>query len=90
MVPIEFDLSQNYPNPFNPTTRIEYTVPRNVYVKLTVYNVLGQQVSLLVEGNRTAGKYTITWNASGMASGVYFYRLETGDSAIMKKMMLMK
>jgi hypothetical protein len=59
-------------------------------VKLTVYNALGQQVATLVNGVRSAGEYIVSWNAANMASGIYFYRLETGSTILMKKMILMK
>ena len=90
VLPTEYVLSQNYPNPFNPTTRINYSVPASGQVKLTVYNALGQQVATLVNGVRSAGEYTVSWNAANMASGIYFYRLEIGSTILMKKMILMK
>ncbi len=88
--PIVFALSQNYPNPFNPTTQINYSVPKNSFVTLKIYNVLGQQVATLFTGNLKAGDYTSTFDASKFASGVYFYRLQAGSLTNVKKMVLMK
>ncbi len=89
-IPAEFALSQNYPNPFNPTTRIDYRLPKASNVTLAIYNSLGQKIATLVEGPRAAGEYSVTWNASNLANGLYFYRLETSSTSIIKKMMLMK
>jgi hypothetical protein len=85
-----YTLEQNYPNPFNPTTQITYTIPKSEKVKLTVYNVLGNQVAVLVDQTQGAGTYTKTFNAQGLASGIYFYKLETGSKSMAKKMMLIK
>jgi hypothetical protein len=74
-VPAAFALKQNYPNPFNPSTTIEYDLPNNGSVKLVVYNILGEQVSTIVNQVQTAGSYRVVWNASSVASGVYFYRI---------------
>lgn len=88
--PYSFALSQNYPNPFNPTTVISYSLPVAGHVNLTVYNVLGQTVSTLVDGYREAGPQTEEWNASDHSSGVYFYRITTTSNTETKKMMLLK
>jgi plastocyanin len=88
--PIKFDLAQNYPNPFNPTTKINYSVPSNGNVKLTVYNVLGQEIAVLVNGFMKLGNYTVDFNASNLNSGLYFYKLESNGSSLVKKMMLVK
>ncbi len=85
-----FTLSQNFPNPFNPTTQINYTVPKNGFVTLKVYNVLGQEVTTLFSGQQTAGSHVATFNASKFASGVYFYRLQAGTNFVTMKMVLMK
>jgi hypothetical protein len=90
-VPTEFGLAQNYPNPFNPTTTIEYQIPvAATHVALRVYNVLGQTVATLVDEVKEAGSYTARWDASQMASGVYFYRLEAGDYSATRQLVLMK
>jgi hypothetical protein len=80
----------NYPNPFNPTTVIAYTLPTSARVKLEVYNVVGQRVALLVDGEQGAGNHTAMWDASAVSSGVYFYRLSTSDFTETRKMMLLK
>ena len=90
-VPEAFTLAQNYPNPFNPSTTIKFALPRAAKVGLKVYNVLGQVVATLVNGNYAAGTFNVQWNASQLASGVYFYRLTADGNVIdTKKMMLVK
>ncbi len=89
-LPTNYAVSQNYPNPFNPTTMIQYALPRAGLVTLKVYNVLGQQVSTLVDDIREAGNYTVRFDASRLASGVYFYRLQSGSFSVVKKMALVK
>jgi hypothetical protein len=90
-IPTGFTLEQNYPNPFNPSTTIRYALPTAGKVKLQIYNVLGALVETLVDEERQAGQYTITWNASNVASGVYFYRLTTENGLTkIRKMMLLK
>ena len=89
-VPTSFDLSQNYPNPFNPTTQINYSIPKNSFVTLKVYNVLGQEVATVFSGEQRAGNYIATFEANRFASGVYFYRLQAGSFSSVKKMILMK
>jgi hypothetical protein len=74
-LPTDFDLAQNYPNPFNPTTTISFGLPSNSFVVLKVFDALGREVSVLVSEELAAGSYTRQWNAAGLASGVYFYRL---------------
>ena len=86
----EYKLEQNYPNPFNPTTSINYQVKDAGVVKLTVYNLLGQAVQVLVNEQQAIGSYTATFNASSLASGFYFYTLEVNDFSSTKKMMLIK
>jgi len=90
VIPTEYILTQNYPNPFNPATKIDFSLPKDSDVELTVYNILGQQVEVLINGFRNAGTYELTWDASNLPSGVYIYRLETGSNVISKKMMLLK
>jgi hypothetical protein len=89
-VPIEYALSQNYPNPFNPGTTIEFALPHAGFVMLRVYNVLGERVATLIEGDHATGTFKATWDALGMPSGVYFYRLTVGEYVQTKKMILIK
>ena len=89
-LPDDYNLSQNYPNPFNPSTKIRYSIPQASSVKLSVYNMLGQQVQVLVDAVKSPGTYEITWNAKSLASGLYIYQLESGSVNISKKMMLLK
>jgi hypothetical protein len=89
-VPETFRLFQNYPNPFNPTTTIEYSVPSNQYVSLRIYDVLGRELSTLVSESKSAGTYTVVWDARGYASGVYFYRIVAGSFIDTKKLVLMR
>jgi len=89
--PALFQVQQNYPNPFNPSTVIEFTVQRNGLASLMLYNSLGQSVRTLFEGNVEAGaRYTITVRADGLASGTYYYRLSSGGSSAVKRLMLLK
>lgn len=89
-MPYIFHLSGNYPNPFNPTTSFTYQIPVDGNVTLSIYNVLGQRVALLVNEVQSAGEYQITFNASQLASGTYLYRLKTNDQTITRSMMLIK
>ena len=90
-IPASFRLEQNYPNPFNPSTAIEFQLARAAHVSLRVFNLLGQEVATLVNDARQAGVYRVTFDASALASGVYFYRLATDNGVIAsKKMMLLK
>jgi Secretion system C-terminal sorting domain len=88
--PLEFALDQNYPNPFNPSTTIKYSTAQDGLVKLAVYNLLGEEVTTLVNTTQKAGRYEVSFNASNLASGVYVYRLETPNFISAKKLMLMK
>ncbi len=90
VVPANFHLYQNYPNPFNPSTRIDYDVAKAGDVKLSVFNTLGQEVSILVDGYQSAGRHTVVFDASHLASGTYFYILTSGSQRIVKKMVLLK
>lgn len=89
-IPQTVELRQNYPNPFNPSTVIEYTVPNDTQVRLTVYDVLGRRVNTLVNEHHTAGSYSVNFDAARLASGVYIYRLEAGDVMRTRRMMLVK
>lgn len=88
--PDKFSLSQNYPNPFNPVTNINFSLPAAGNVKLVVFDMTGREVAILVNGQLTAGAYKVDFNASSLATGVYFYRLETESFTDVKKMMLIK
>ncbi len=88
--PHAFSLGQNYPNPFNPVTRIEYSVPKAGRVSLKVYNAGGQEVAVLYDGTQQAGSHAATFDGRGLASGVYYYRLNSVDVTITKKSALMK
>ena len=90
LTPLEYFLSQNYPNPFNPITSIPYTLREAGVVNLAVYNVLGQKVATLVQGRQEAGVHRALLDASSMASGIYFYRLEAGQFNAVRKMVLLK
>ena len=89
-IPKEFKLDQNYPNPFNPITRIDYSLPFDSKVSLQIFDVLGREVVTLVNENQRAGYYSIDFNASKLASGIYYYRMITGDFKAIKKMVLIK
>ncbi|MBS1493412.1 MAG: fibronectin type III domain-containing protein [Bacteroidetes bacterium] len=92
-IPKVFDLSQNYPNPFNPSTKINYQLPKDAYVKINVYDMTGRLVYTLVNAQQTAGYYTAEFNSgmmSGFASGIYFYRIEAADFVSTKRMVLVK
>lgn len=89
-VPGRYSLSQNYPNPFNPTTTIRYEVPKEGFISLKIYDILGREVKTLVSKKQTAGKYRVTFNASEFASGIYFYRLHSNNFSKIKKMILLK
>jgi hypothetical protein len=94
-IPEDYELHQNYPNPFNPTTRIKYGLPESGRVRLTVYNVLGQLVSIIVSKEQTAGYYEVTWDARTdtgiqVPSGLYFLRLEASDFSSTRSMVFQK
>jgi hypothetical protein len=85
-----FELHQNYPNPFNPTTRIDFSIPRPSEVSLKIFNVVGEEVATLLSAFLHSGSHSIEWNATGLPSGVYFYRLDVGDFSSTKKMILLQ
>ncbi len=89
-IPTEYSLSQNYPNPFNPTTTIRYAIPEQSLVRLEIYNLLGQRVATLVDENQNTAFYQTQWNAIGVPSGMYFYRLQAGPFVEAKKLLLLK
>jgi len=88
--PNSYELSQNYPNPFNPTTKIKYSVPVEGFVNIAVFNVLGEKVANLVNSVHKAGNYEFIFDATDLASGMYIYRMESGDYISVKKMMILK
>jgi hypothetical protein len=92
VVPVKYTLSQNYPNPFNPSTRIDYSIEKFGKVSLKIYDMLGREVSTLVDKNQVAGTYTVTFNTAGQSfsSGVYFYRLISGSFVATHKLILLK
>ena len=90
-----FTLLQNYPNPFNPVTTIHYSLPENSDVKLTIYDVKGREVSVLVEQNQNAGSFTVKWNGTNaigqkLPTGIYFYKIQANNFVTTKKMVFMK
>ncbi|MDH3269585.1 MAG: T9SS type A sorting domain-containing protein, partial [Ignavibacteria bacterium] len=98
IVPSEFVLEQNYPNPFNPSTKIKYNIPsviasgttQSQFVSLKVYDALGNEVVNLVDEEQTVGNYEIEFDATGLSSGIYFYKLQAGSFVETKKMILLK
>lgn len=89
-IPVRLSLEQNYPNPFNPYTVIRYSLSENQFADLKVYNNLGKEIVTLVNENQNAGSYEVDFNGEGLPSGIYFYRLEAGEFAETKRMILMK
>jgi hypothetical protein len=89
-IPAVFKLYENYPNPFNPSTKIKYSIPQSSNVVIKVYDVLGNEIGTLVNEEKPAGTYEVTWNAASLPSGVYFYQLKAGNFIETKKMILMK
>jgi hypothetical protein len=101
-IPTEFHLSNNYPNPFNPTTKIRFDIPKTPLsfgegyapeargVRLVIYDILGSEVTTLIDGQLKPGTYEVDWDASAYPSGVYFYRLQAGDYTMTKKGLLIK
>jgi len=92
-IPMDFALSQNYPNPFNPETRIHYDLPKDSYVTLTIYDILGRKLVRLIDGDHSAGRFNITWNGKDaygnhLGSGIYFYQLSTEQFSQTKKMII--
>ena len=89
-VPVKYELKQNYPNPFNPVTRIIFSVPKQSFVSLRIYDVLGREVKLLVDGIKSAGTYEVDWDAGNFSSGVYFYNFTADSFTETKRMVLLK
>ena len=86
----DFKLNQNYPNPFNPITTIKYQIPETHFVSLKVYDILGNEAATLINSEKSAGNYEITWDAENIPSGIYFYTLNAGSFVDTKKMILLK
>ena len=89
-IPVEFGLSAAYPNPFNPTTNLGLALNADGFVNMSVFNIRGQVVEVLVDRNMRAGYHNIMWNADGIASGMYFVKVENGVNVAMQKLMLLK
>jgi hypothetical protein len=89
-VPFAFGLFQNYPNPFNPSTTIKYELPKSSMVRLSIYDILGREMSVLVNEKKDAGSYEEKFDAAGLSSGVYFYRLVAGSFVDAKKLLLIR
>ncbi|MBK9226206.1 MAG: T9SS type A sorting domain-containing protein [Ignavibacteria bacterium] len=89
-VPSSYLLKQNYPNPFNPTTNINFSLPKSGLVTLKIYDISGREVAVLLNEVKSAGSYLVGFNAAGLPSGAYFYRLTSGNFSETKKMMLIK
>jgi len=89
-IPTRYNLGQNYPNPFNPTTEMQFALPTRSHAILIVYNTLGKEIVTLVDAEYAPGYHSVTWNASSVASGIYFYRLQAGEFTATRKMLLLK
>jgi hypothetical protein len=87
---VNFSLSQNYPNPFNPVSKITYSIPHSSTVKLQVFDILGNEISTLVNKEQFAGTYQVEFNGANLASGIYFYMFSAGEFRSVKKMLLLK
>ena len=88
--PVEYTLKQNYPNPFNPSTIVEYSIPENRNVKIEIFNALGEEITTLVNGFKQAGDYKVKFDASALSSGIYYYRIESGNFVKTRKMILLR
>ena len=89
-LPTEYALEQNYPNPFNPTTTFRYSIPQTSKVVIKVYDILGNEIAKLMDEEKSIGTYELTWDASNLSSGIYFYQLKAGEYAQTRKMLLLK
>jgi hypothetical protein len=89
-VPTSFALRQNYPNPFNPATTIGYDVPFGCNVTMTVFDLLGRELAVLVDEHKAAGRYEVRFDASGLSSGVYFYRLQAAGAALTRSLVVVR
>jgi hypothetical protein len=89
-LPREFALNQNFPNPFNPSTTLSYDIPIATVVRLSVFDILGREVALVVEEPQDPGSYKVTFNATRLASGVYFCRLQAAGTALTRRLLLVR
>ncbi len=89
-MPVQFSLEQNYPNPFNPITTINFTIPKEGLVTITIYNAIGQEIQKLVNEIKQSGNYTLNFDALSLPGGIYFYRMHAGNFLETKKMILLK
>ena len=89
-LPVRASLQQNYPNPFNPVTNIEFSLPRSTHVELRVFNILGQEAAVLLDQQMQAGNHSVAFDATGLATGIYLYRMKTVDKTMTRKMVLLK
>ena len=85
---MEFRLYQNYPNPFNPLTKIKFSIDKDEFIRLTIYDILGREIKILVNEHLNKGLYEINWDAYNMSSGIYYYKLVAGNRVEIKKMVL--
>ena len=90
LIVTDYTLFQNYPNPFNPSTTIKFQIPNDGFVTLKVYDIIGNEVTTLINEQKPQGRYEVNFNASSLASGVYIYKLQAGSFADTKKMLLLK
>ena len=90
LLPTEFRLEQNYPNPFNPTTTIKFTLPETELVNLKIYDVMGKEVAVLLNEEKSAGLHSVEFDAGKLASGTYYYKLQAGNNIETRKMLLLK
>ena len=90
ILPTKYELDQNFPNPFNPTTNIRYNIIKASKVTLKIYDILGREIKTLVNTEQAPGRYTVTFDAQNLSSGVYFYRINAGSFNATKKLMLLK
>ncbi|MEZ4689157.1 MAG: T9SS type A sorting domain-containing protein [Ignavibacteria bacterium] len=89
-LPDDYSLSQNYPNPFNPVTTINFSIPKQGLVSLKVYDIAGKEIMTLVNEQKSAGNYKVSFDGVNLSSGAYFYRIESGDFSQVKRMILLK
>jgi len=89
-IPAAYTLYQNYPNPFNPSTTIKYFIPKTQHVTIKVYDILGREIAVLVNERQQAGEHSLIFNGQNLSSGIYFYRMKTGDFSAIRKSVLTK